>query len=102
MHSVTGFVQAEAPHVRESALCATCHTLITEALGPDGQVIGSLPEQMNYQEWQHSSFFQEGRSCQSCHMPRAPGPVRVASFSVRIARACPATRSSAGTLSCCG
>ncbi len=79
MHSVTGFVQAEAPHVRESALCATCHTLITEALGPDGQVIGSLPEQMNYQEWQHSSFFQEGRSCQSCHMPRAPGPVRVAS-----------------------
>ena len=79
MHSVTGFVQAEAPHVRESALCATCHTLITEALGPDGQVIGSLPEQMNYQEWQHSSFSQEGRSCQSCHMPRAPGPVRVAS-----------------------
>ena len=79
MHSVTGFVQAEAPHVRESALCATCHTLITEAFGPDGQVIGSLPEQMNYQEWQHSSFFQEGRSCQSCHMPRAPGPVRVAS-----------------------
>ena len=79
MHSVTGFEQAEAPHIRESALCATCHTLITEALGPDGQVIGSLPEQMNYQEWQHSAFVQEGRSCQSCHMPRAPGPVRVAS-----------------------
>src|SRR4029453_10772298 len=32
-----------------------------------------------YQEWQHSAFFQEGRSCQSCHMPQAPGPVRVAS-----------------------
>ena len=69
MHSVTGFEQEQAPHIRESELCATCHTLITEALGPDGKVIGSLPEQMNYQEWRHSSFFQERRSCQSCHMP---------------------------------
>jgi hypothetical protein len=56
MHSVTGFVLAEAPHVREWAVCATCYTLITEALGPEGQVISSLPEQMNYQEWRHSSF----------------------------------------------
>ena len=63
----------------ESELCATCHTLITEALGPDGAVIGSLPEQMNYQEWRHSAFDAEQRSCQSCHMPRAEGPVRVAS-----------------------
>ena len=60
----------QAAHIRESELCATCHTLITEALGPDGRVIGSLPEQMNYQEWRHSAFDEEGRSCQSCHMPR--------------------------------
>ena len=79
MHSVTRFEQELAPHIRESQLCATCHTLITEARGPDGSVIGSLPEQMNYQEWRHSSFVKEGRGCQSCHMPRAPGPVRVAS-----------------------
>src|SRR6185436_8756827 len=74
-----GFEQEEAPHVRESELCATCHTLITEAIGPDGKAIGALPEQMNYQEWRHSSFFGEQRSCQSCHMPVAPGPVRIAS-----------------------
>jgi hypothetical protein len=79
MHSVTQFEQEQAPHIRESQLCATCHTLITKALGPDGNVIGSLPEQMNYQEWRHSSFFGEGRSCQSCHMPPAEGPVRVSS-----------------------
>jgi hypothetical protein len=79
MHSVSGFGQAEATHIRESELCATCHTLITEALGPDGRVIGSLPEQMNYQEWRHSAFFGEKRSCQSCHMPLVEGPVRVAS-----------------------
>jgi hypothetical protein len=79
MHSVTGFEQAEAPHIRESEFCATCHTLITEAFGPDGRVIGSLPEQMNYQEWRHSAFVSERRSCQSCHMPLVQGPTRVAS-----------------------
>jgi hypothetical protein len=79
MHSVTGFEQEEAPHIRQSEICATCHTLITEALGPQGEVIGSLPEQTNYQEWRHSAFFSEQRGCQSCHMPLAPGPVRVAS-----------------------
>jgi hypothetical protein len=79
MRSVSGFVQAEAPHVTQSALCASCHTLITEAYGPNGEVVGSLPEQMNYQEWQHSDFNKEERSCQSCHMPKAPGPIRSAS-----------------------
>jgi hypothetical protein len=79
MHSVTGFVQEEAPHIKQSELCATCHTLITQAFGPNGEVIGSLPEQMNYQEWQHSDFNRERRSCQSCHMPVAAGPIRSAS-----------------------
>jgi hypothetical protein len=79
MRSVTGFVQAEAPHIKQSELCASCHTLITEAFGPNGEVIGSLPEQMNYQEWQHSAFRKEERSCQSCHMPPVQGPVRASS-----------------------
>ena len=79
MRSVTGFTQAEAPHIAKSELCASCHTLITQAFGPNGDVIGSLHEQMNYQEWQHSAFSREDRSCQSCHMPKAKGPVRVSS-----------------------
>jgi hypothetical protein len=79
MRSVTGFVQAEAPHIKQSELCASCHTLITKAYGPNGEVIGSLPEQMNYQEWQHSAFSREQRSCQSCHMPKAEGPIRASS-----------------------
>jgi hypothetical protein len=79
MHSVTGFEQTQGDHIRQSELCATCHTLITEALGPDGRVIGSLPEQMNYQEWRHSAFVGEGKGCQACHMPVVPGPVRVSS-----------------------
>jgi hypothetical protein len=79
MRSATGFEQVAAPHVQQSELCATCHTLITTALDRDGRVIGSLPEQMSYQEWRHSAFYDEGKSCQSCHMPRATGPLRVSS-----------------------
>jgi hypothetical protein len=79
MRSATGFQPTEGPHVKQSELCASCHTLITDALGPNGEVIGSLPEQMNYQEWKHSEFSQSGKSCQSCHMPSAPGPIRIAS-----------------------
>lgn len=79
MRSVSRFQQEAAPHIKQSELCATCHTLITKALGPDGAVVGELHEQMNYQEWQHSDFAKEERSCQSCHMPKATGPIRIAS-----------------------
>jgi hypothetical protein len=63
-----GYRPTESDHVRKSELCATCHTLITKALGPRGEVIGQLPEQMPYQEWFNSEF-KETQSCQSCHMP---------------------------------
>lgn len=68
MRSATDVEPAEATHIRQSELCATCHTLYTQALGPDGGHIGSLPEQVPYLEWRHSAFREE-RSCQSCHMP---------------------------------
>jgi hypothetical protein len=71
MRSATGVEPAEAEHVRQSELCATCHTLYTQAIGPDGSAIGSLPEQVPYLEWRHSAFRGE-RSCQSCHMPAIP------------------------------
>lgn len=63
-----GFQPTEAKHIQQSELCATCHTLYTKALGPTGQVIGELPEQVPYQEWLHSAF-KETKSCQTCHMP---------------------------------
>jgi hypothetical protein len=81
MRSVTGFVQAQGMHIQQSELCATCHTLYTQAFSPTGQVIGSLPEQMNFQEWQHSDYSkaQGAQSCQSCHMPEVKDKARVAS-----------------------
>ncbi len=68
MHSSSGFQQIESKHIQQSELCATCHTLYTHTLGPEGEVIGELPEQVPYLEWRHSSFV-DNRSCQSCHMP---------------------------------
>ncbi|PYS31230.1 MAG: hypothetical protein DMG11_02165, partial [Acidobacteria bacterium] len=69
-----GYRPTESDHVRQSELCATCHTLITTALGPGGQKIGELPEQMPYQEWLKSDF-REKQSCQNCHMPVVEEPV---------------------------
>ncbi len=78
MQSATGATPAEGRHIQESALCATCHTLYTKALGPRGEVVGSLPEQVPYLEWQHSAYRNE-RSCQSCHMPEVVQETKVAS-----------------------
>lgn len=68
MRSSSGFRQEQAAHLQQSELCATCHTLITTALGPNGEEIGRLPEQMPYQEWEHSEYA-TSKSCQACHMP---------------------------------
>lgn len=66
--STGGFAPTEAAHIRDSALCGTCHTLITTARGEGGKEIGALPEQMPYLEWLHSDYPQRS-TCQSCHMP---------------------------------
>ena len=78
MHSAAGMTPVESGHVQQSELCATCHTLYTEAFGPDGAVIGTLPEQVPYLEWRHSAYQRE-RSCQSCHMPEVAEPTRISS-----------------------
>jgi len=78
MRSVTGMTPAEATHLSESEVCATCHTLYTHALGPKGEVLGELPEQVPYLEWRHSAFREE-QSCQACHMPEIAEPTRIAS-----------------------
>jgi len=78
MHSSSGFLQKQSKHIQQSELCATCHTLITHALDPDGEVIGELPEQVPYQEWLHSSF-SDRQSCQSCHMPVVQQPAAISS-----------------------
>jgi cytochrome c551/c552 len=78
MKSATSFRPATATHLQQSEMCATCHTLITHSLGPAGEVVGELPEQVPYQEWLHSDF-RETQSCQSCHMPVIEQPTPISS-----------------------
>lgn len=74
--SSDGFVPTDDQHIRDSEVCATCHTLFTEARGPGGKVIGELPEQMPYLEWLHSDYKQK-QSCQHCHMPEVKEPTPI-------------------------
>lgn len=76
--STGGFIPTQSMHIRESEVCATCHTLLTKPLGPDGKAIGEFPEQVPYQEWLHSEY-REKRSCQSCHMPGVEEDVAITS-----------------------
>jgi hypothetical protein len=57
-------------------VCASCHTLITQAFNAKGDVAGELPEQVPYLEWRHSQY-RDSASCQSCHMPEVAGDMRI-------------------------
>ena len=79
MHSATGFRPTLGEHVTSSGLCASCHTVITHAVG-DGGPGPAFPEQAPYLEWQ-ASIYAEGaeleHSCQDCHMPEVGEDVPV-------------------------
>ena len=78
MRNNLGFTPVQGVHTTQSSLCATCHNLETPYVDAAGTVLGTFPEQMTYQEWEHSQFNSpepEGRECQECHMPAADGGV---------------------------
>ncbi len=86
----TGFEPAYGPHVENSKLCGSCHTLTTHPLDAkgattdkDGHDFPGFDEQTPYLEWRNSAFSNEtpegeeilptpdgAKTCQACHMPR--------------------------------
>ena len=82
--SSRGFRPTEAEHIRQSEVCATCHTLYTKRWDRMGKVIGELPEQMPYQEWLHSEF--QGEERELPVLPHAGGEGRRADHE-RVGRA---------------
>lgn len=78
MQRHVGFTPTKADHILSSAMCATCHTVITESFDTQGtSTHAHLHEQVPYLEWRNSSFNDEvdsnkatARSCQSCHVPQ--------------------------------
>jgi len=79
MQNDVNYAAVYGAQMKDSALCASCHTLFTPVVDPDtGDPTGGLfPEQTPFLEWQNSVYEQDGasfRRCQSCHMPTpAPG-----------------------------
>jgi hypothetical protein len=73
-----GFRPTLGAHIADSAMCGSCHTLITKALGAGGKAIATFYEQMPYPEWLHSDYAGK-QSCQSCHMPEIHEPTQIAS-----------------------
>ncbi len=49
----------------QSAFCTPCHQF-----GKDAVSLNDKPLENTYQEWRASRHAQQGRSCQTCHMPR--------------------------------
>ncbi|MDX2151305.1 MAG: hypothetical protein SFV54_11270 [Bryobacteraceae bacterium] len=72
----TGLTPTHSPHILDSALCATCHTVVTHPLGtPEGT---EFLEQAPYLEWLASGYSKEQRTCQSCHLPHLDGASYIA------------------------
>ncbi|WP_321472190.1 multiheme c-type cytochrome [uncultured Paludibaculum sp.] len=65
----TGFEPREARHILDSALCGTCHTVITQPLKSGAGAPARFVEQAPFLEWLASGYPQAGKSCQGCHMP---------------------------------
>lgn len=69
------FTPEYSPHMNESKLCASCHSLETPVIATDGTLTNdTFPEQAAYTEWEYSDF-NGTQSCQDCHMPKAEGSV---------------------------
>lgn len=76
MQTFVSYTPTEASHMGQSALCATCHTVVTKALDANGKPVGpEFVEQGAYLEWRASDYRTEApagvraASCQSCHVP---------------------------------
>ena len=84
MRNRVGFTPTYSQHIKSSKLCATCHTLYTPTVDSNGNIVGEIPEQTPYLEWEHSDFG-DGKnnddiSCQQCHMALASGKVKLANM----------------------
>ena len=100
--SVSGFVQEEAPHIKQSELCASCHTLITRpSARRRGDRVAARADEL------------PGVAAQRLHQGAARAASRATCPRRRVrsaSRRCSATRatrsratcSSAATRSCCG
>lgn len=81
-------------HMSSSSVCGTCHDLKTPTVDSNGEIIPAViedrfPEQQTFTEWKNSDYRTGGSkdaNCQSCHMPKNPTTVALASSGTDIRR----------------
>ena len=75
MQNQVAYDPVYSPHIGESALCASCHTLFTPVVDVNtNQPAGTeFPEQTPFLEWLNSIYSPPrggDKHCQTCHMPQ--------------------------------
>ncbi len=81
MISNTGYTPVYSQHIRDSRVCQSCHTLITNPLDLNGVPTGGeFVEQSPYEEWKNSDYPGEGTSCTTCHLPEIQDVVKISSM----------------------
>ncbi|EIF51689.1 multiheme c-type cytochrome [Sulfurovum sp. AR] len=89
MQNSVQFTPEYSPHMNESKLCASCHSLETPVIATDGTITDeTFPEQAAYTEWEYSDF-NGTQSCQDCHMPKAEGSVVISTKGNNLAQRAP-------------
>jgi hypothetical protein len=79
MQLYEGYTPMFSQHIKESATCAGCHTLITETVDLAGNFTGQeFVEQATFHEYKNSDFPALGITCQNCHMARLADPIVIA------------------------
>lgn len=64
MQLYTGYTPVYSPHISDSKLCASCHTLITSTADLNGNLTGGkYVEQATYHEYKNSIYSQNNTSC---------------------------------------
>jgi hypothetical protein len=68
----SGYNPVYSEHISEAAVCAGCHSLVTQTIDLEGNFTGSdFVEQATWHEWLNSIYADDqlNITCQSCHMP---------------------------------
>lgn len=70
MQLYEGLTPTYSPHMDESRVCSSCHTLITESVDLAGAYTGGhFVEQATAHEYINSDYPSNSIKCQTCHMP---------------------------------
>jgi hypothetical protein len=91
MQFFVSYTPTYSEHITESAVCATCHTVVVRPLDENGVPTGAeVIEQAPYLEWRNSDYNDESggskaAACTSCHLPTSDEDGNA--IATRIARA---------------